>query len=106
VAYHATRCEETPIVYRRRRNGQPTNAAKTGQIGRRLAGDGFGDVAARLLTRIDDLNATTAAVEMDETVDQGVEREVAPLANPIAGVKFVAHLADDNVPGSHGLSAE
>src|SRR5450830_1044651 len=57
-------------------------------------------------SRIDDLNAAAAAVELDKAVDQGVERVVAALANPLAGVKPIAHLADDNVPGSHLFAAE
>jgi hypothetical protein len=58
------------------------------------------------LSRVDDLNAAAAAVEMDESVDERVEREVAALANPLAWVETVAYLADENVPGSHGFSAE
>ena len=47
--------------------------------------------------RIDDLNSAAAAIKMHVSVDQRVEREIAPLANPPARVKAVADLADKNV---------
>jgi hypothetical protein len=63
-------------------------------------------ILQRKLTSIDNLNATAAAVELDEPVDEGVEREVGPLADAVARVETVADLADDNVSGSNSLSAE
>ena len=57
-------------------------------------------------TRIDNLNSAAAAVEMHVSVDQRVEREIAPLTNPSARVKAVADLADKNVAGSYLLTTE
>ncbi len=39
-------------------------------------------------------------------IDQGEEREVAPLANPLAGVEFIADLADQNVARAYLFTAE
>jgi hypothetical protein len=57
-------------------------------------------------TGVDNLNPTAAAVEMHVAVDQGIECEIAALADPLAGVESIAHLADENVTGSHGLTTE
>ena len=55
---------------------------------------------------VGNLNPTAAAVEMHVSVDQRIEREIAPLTNPSARVKAVADLADEDVSGSHLLTAE
>jgi hypothetical protein len=52
------------------------------------------------------LDAAAAAVEVDEAVDQCVEREVAPLAYPLAGVEPVADLANENVSSSYLFATE
>jgi hypothetical protein len=66
----------------------------------------FATCGTSALTSLDDLNAAAAAVEMHVAVDQGVQREIASLTHPLTGVESSAHLADENVPGSHGFSAE
>jgi len=43
---------------------------------------------------------------LNVSVDKGVQREVAALTNPTAGVKSVAYLADEDISGSHLLAAE
>jgi hypothetical protein len=58
------------------------------------------------LRGIDNLNAATAAVELNVSVDQGIEREIGALTNPLSGVEFVSYLANENVSGSHRFSAE
>jgi hypothetical protein len=58
------------------------------------------------LARVDDLDAAAAAIEVDVSVDQRIERIVAALTNPLAGVETVADLADEDVSGAHFLAAE
>src|SRR5688572_7040435 len=58
------------------------------------------------LQRVDDVDAAAVAVELDEAVDQGVEREIVPLADAAAGEEAVADLAHQNVAGPHLLAAE
>jgi hypothetical protein len=65
-----------------------------------------GEAADLPLRGFDNLNAATAAVELDESVDQGIKRKVGTLTNPLAGVEFVPNLADENIPGTHRFSAE
>jgi hypothetical protein len=65
-----------------------------------------GDARRLCGARVDNLNSTAATVEMHESVDQRVEREIAALANPSARVKSVADLADEDVSGSNLLTAE
>ncbi len=43
---------------------------------------------------------------MNEAIDQGVEGEIGALSDPRAGVKTIAHLADENVSGPHLFAAE
>jgi hypothetical protein len=56
--------------------------------------------------RVDDLNSPAAAVEMDVSVSQRVERKIASLAHPFAGVETVADLSNEDVSGPHLLAAE
>jgi hypothetical protein len=62
---------------------------------------GFGSGA-----RIDDLNATSTAIELDESVDERVEGEVGALADPLARVETIADLSNEDVSGSHGFPTE
>ena len=61
---------------------------------------------ARPFRGVNNLNAAAAAIELDVSVDQCVEREVRALANPLTGVEAIANLADENVSGAHGFSAD
>ena len=45
------------------------------------------------------MNAAAAAVELHHAIDQGEQREVAPLADILAGVELGADLADQNAAG-------
>ncbi len=52
------------------------------------------------------MDAAAAPVELHHAIDQGEEGEVAPLADPLAGVKLGAHLADQDAAGADRLAAE
>jgi hypothetical protein len=52
------------------------------------------------------VNAATAAVELDISVDQGEEGKIASLSDALAGMEHVAHLADEDISGTHGFAAE
>ncbi len=56
--------------------------------------------------RGDNVNAAAAAVELHMAVDERKERIVAALADPLAGVKYGAYLADEDVPGANLFPAE
>ena len=49
---------------------------------------------------------STLAIETDDAGDEGVEREVGPLADIETWVEFGADLSDQDIPGDNGLSAE
>jgi hypothetical protein len=52
------------------------------------------------------MNAAAAAVELHLAVDEGKERVVASLADPLAGVEYCAHLADEDVSGANLFAAK
>jgi hypothetical protein len=71
----------------------------------RLA-DGLGVACGLYGPRVDDLDPATAAVEMDVSINEGKKREIAPLADSLAGMEAVADLTDDDVSGANFLPAE
>jgi hypothetical protein len=52
------------------------------------------------------VNPAAAAVELHLAIDEGKERVVAPLADPLAGVENGSHLADEDVSGANLFAAE
>ena len=52
------------------------------------------------------IHATTFAVEFDFAIDEGENRVIATDADVTTGMELCSALADDDVPGNHGLAAE
>jgi hypothetical protein len=54
----------------------------------------------------DDVDAATAAIELDDPFHQREQRKVAPLADALAGVELRAALTDEDVAREYLLAAE
>ena len=52
------------------------------------------------------IDAAAFAIEDDFSIDQGVQRVIVSLANALAGVKFGADLANDDVSSPNRLAAK